>query len=156
MIFGNIQDLGSTFSWLPAPLKTAIEYLKKTDFSTLSAERYDIQGDDIYVKVMDVTTKPFAEKRPEIHREYIDVQFVVRGEEKIGVASDTGDNIVAEEHFEDRDILFYTGVKNESTLIMTPGSFAIFFPSDVHRPACAVDQPMPIRKVVIKVRASLI
>jgi len=41
-------------------------------------------------------------------------------------------------------------------LYMTPGSFAILLPNDVHRPCCAVDQPMPIRKVVVKVRVALL
>ena len=122
----------------------------------LPAGNYDLQGKDIYVQVIDMATKPFAETRPEVHREYIDVQFLVKGREKIGVASDTGKNAVAEDLLARRDLLFYAGMENESTLTMTPGSFAVFFPSDVHRPACAFEQPEAIRKVVVKVRLSLL
>lgn len=156
MIFGNVRDLDSTFGWLPAPLKVAVEHLKQTDFPSLPAGNYELQGRDIYVQVIDMTTKPFSETRAEVHRQYIDVQFLCRGAEKIGVASDTGENAVAEDLLAQRDLLFYAGMQNESTLTMTPGSFAVFFPSDVHRPGCAFDQPMPIRKVVVKVRASLL
>jgi YhcH/YjgK/YiaL family protein len=156
MIFGNVKDLESSFAWLPKPLKVAVEHLKNTDFLALPAGNYDLQGKDIYVQVIDLTTKPFAETKPEVHRQYIDVQFLCRGSEKIGVASETGKNAVAEDLLEQRDLLFYTGMENESTLTMTPGSFAVFFPSDVHRPACAFDQPMAIRKVVIKVGVSLL
>ena len=108
------------------------------------------------MQVIDVTTKPFAETRPEIHREYIDVQFMVRGREKIGVAPETGKNTVAEDLLAERDLLFYTGVENESVMIMMPGHFAILMPNDVHRPAWAVEQPEAIRKVVMKVRVSLL
>ena len=156
MIFGNVRDLESSFAWLPKPLKTAVEHLKQTDFDALPAGNYDLQGKDIYVQVIDMTTKPFAETRPEVHRQYIDVQFLVHGREKIGVASETGNNVVAEDLLAERDLLFYTGMENESTLTMTPGSFAVFLPTDVHRPACAFDQPEAIRKVVIKVRVSLL
>lgn len=156
MIFGNVKDLESSFAWLPKPLKVAVEHLKNTDFLALPAGNYDLQGKDIYVQVIDLTTKPFAETKPEVHRQYIDVQFLCRGSEKIGVASETGHNTVAEDFLEPRDLLFYTDMENESTLTMTPGSFAVFFPSDVHRPACAFDQPLAIRKVVIKVRVSLL
>lgn len=156
MIFGNVKDLETSFAWLPAPLKTAVEHLRKTDFDSLPAGNYDLQGRDIYVQVIDLSTKPFAETRPEVHREYIDVQFLVRGREKIGVASDTGANAVAEDLLGQRDLLFYAGCENESMLTMTPGSFAVFLPTDVHRPACAFDQPEPIRKVVVKVRRSLL
>ena len=156
MIFGHVNDLDASFAWLPQPLRTAVEHLKRTDFMALPAGNYDLQGKDIYVQVIDMTTKPFAETRPEVHREYIDVQFLVQGREKIGVASDTGKNAVAEDLLAQRDLLFYAEMENDSTLTMTPGSFAVFFPSDVHRPACAFEQPEAIRKVVVKVRLSLL
>ncbi len=156
MIFGHVDQLESGFAWLPQPLKTALEHLKQADFAALPAGNYELEGRDIYVQVIDMATKPFAETRPEVHRDYIDVQFLCRGQERIGVASETGSNEVSEDLLAARDLLFYTGMENESTLTMTPGSFAVFFPSDVHRPGCAVAAPAPIRKVVIKVRASLL
>ena len=156
MIFGNVKDLETTFAWLPKPLKTAVQHLKDTDFTALPVGNYDLQGKDIYVQVFDATTKPIAETRAEVHRQYIDVQYSCHGNEKMGFASDTGKLAVAEDLLESRDLLFYTGMENESTLTMTPGSFAVFFPSDVHRPGCLLDQPASVRKVVIKVRASLL
>lgn len=156
MIFGHVNDLEASFAWLPKPLRTAVEHLKTTDFAALPAGNYDLQGKDIYVQVIDMTTKLFAETRPEVHRQYIDVQFLARGREKIGVATDTGNNVVAEDLLAQRDLLFYAGMENESTMTMTPGTFAVFLPTDVHRPACAFDQPEAIRKVVVKVRLSLL
>ena len=156
MIFGNVKDLETTFAWLPKPLKTAVQHLKDTDFTALPVGNYDLQGKDIYVQVFDATTKPIAETRAEVHRQYIDVQYSCNGKERMGFASDTGTLAVAEDLLEARDLLFYTGMENESTLTMTPGSFAVFFPSDVHRPGCLLDQPASVRKVVIKVRASLL
>ena len=156
MIFGHVNDLESGFPWLPKPLKLAVEHLKQTDFAALPAGNYELRGRDIYVQVIDMSTKPFAETRPEVHRQYIDVQYLCSGSELIGVASDTGNNALAEDLLEQRDLLFYAGMDNESTLTMVPGSFAVFFPSDVHRPGCASGSPAAIRKVVIKVRVALL
>ncbi len=156
MIFGNIKDYESGFAWLPQPFKTVIEHLKQTDFQALPVGNYDLQGKDIYVQVFDMTTKPFAETRPEVHRQYADVQFSVCGCEQIGVASDDGSNAVAEDLLAERDLLFYADVQDEATLTMRPGSFAVFMPSDVHRPGGAIDGPEPIRKVVLKVRVALL
>ena len=155
MIFGHVNDLESGFAWLPKPLRLAVEHLRQTDFAALPAGNYDLQGRDIYVQVIDMHTKLFAETRPEVHRQYIDVQYLCSGSELIGVASDTGNNALAEDLLEPRDLLFYSGMENESTLII-PGSFAVFFPSDVHRPGCACGSPAAIRKVVIKVRVTLL
>jgi len=156
MIFGHVKDLDTDFAWLPRPLRTAVSHLKQTDFSALPAGNYDLHGRDIYVQVIDMTTRTFAETRPEVHRQYIDVQYLVHGREAIGFASETGNNVVAEDLSAARDLVFYSAMENESTIIMTPGSFAVFFPSDVHRPGCAVGEPAAMRKVVVKVRVSLL
>lgn len=156
MIFGHVQNMNDMLPWLPAPLRTALHHLQGTDFGLLEVGNYELQGRDIYVQVIDLTTKVFAETKPEVHRQYIDVQFLWSGQEKIGVANDTGNNKVREDLLAERDLLFYWGMENESTLVMQPGNFAVFFPSDAHRPACQFDGPEAIRKVVIKVRASLL
>jgi biofilm protein TabA len=156
VIFGHVKDLEASFCWLPQALKTALVHLRDTDFDALPAGNYELQGRDIYVQVIDMHTKPFLETRAEVHRQYLDVQFLHRGAERIGVAADTGNNAVAQDLLAERDLLFYAGMENESVLTMTPGSFAVFFPNDVHRPGCAVDAPQPIRKVVVKVRVSIV
>ncbi|MDI5829389.1 YhcH/YjgK/YiaL family protein, partial [Salmonella enterica subsp. enterica serovar Kentucky] len=38
---------------------------------------------------------------------YLDIQFLAWGEEKIGVAIDTGNNQISESLLEQRDIIFY-------------------------------------------------
>jgi YhcH/YjgK/YiaL family protein len=84
------------------------------------------------------------------------VQFLVSGREQIGMAVDTGKHKLGEDLLASRDLLFYTDVQDETTLTMRPGSFAVFMPGDVHRPGGAIGEPAPIRKVVMKVRVSLL
>ena len=156
MIFGHLSHADRILPTLPVPLQTAVKHLQATDFAALPAGNYDLQGKDIYVQVIDLTTKPVEETRPEVHRKYIDVQFLCRGRERIGVAEDTGRNAVAEDAMVERDIRFYEGMENESTLEMVPGSFAVFFPYDAHRPGCQAGKPDAIRKVVIKVAVALL
>ena len=52
-----------------------------------------------------------------------------------------------------RDICFYKNNPNarEGVIEMQPGSYAMFFPWDVHIPAIQVGEPAKIRKIVIKV-----
>ena len=109
---------------------------------------------NIYAQIIDLTTREAVENRPEVHRRYLDIQFLARGEEKIGVAIDTGNNKVSEYLLEQRDIIFYHDSEHESFIEMIPGSYAIFFPQDVHRPACNKNAPAAIRKIVVKVALS--
>ncbi len=154
MFFGNINQLGIENIY-PVPIRKALEYLKAHDFTVMQTGVYEIDGKNIYAQVMDAQTDTVDRKKPEVHRQYVDLQYSPGGNEKIGVAVDGGKNIVAENLFEERDILFYTDVLNESFITMEAGSFAVFFPWDIHRPACAINEPASIRKVVVKIRVSL-
>jgi YhcH/YjgK/YiaL family protein len=156
MIAGHLGQLQEILPLVPPPLRLALQHLNETDFNALPAGNYDLSGKDIYVQVIDMTTRPAADCKPEVHRQYADVQFLVRGRERIGVAADTGTYPVAEDLLAERDLLFYSGVQDEATLAMRPGSFAVFMPSDIHRPGGAIDGPEAIRKVVMKVRVSLL
>ena len=156
MIYGHIGNLGAARHWMPAPLQRALDCLETTDFAALAPGRHELEGEDAFFQVIDLTTRSMDQNRPEVHRTYIDVQFLVRGSEKIGFAADDGSNAVASDMLKERDLLLYEDVENESFIDMVPGSFAVFFPNDVHRPACMVDGPCAIRKVVVKVKADRI
>lgn len=137
-------------------IKDAIEFFKKTDFSKIAEGEYDIDGRNIFYQVKDIMTKPVNEAKPEIHRKYIDVQFLYKGKERIGVVDDNGNNEIAEDYLKERDLLFYKNVENETLINMKEGDFCVFFPSDVHRPACEKDGQSMIRKVVYKINMDLL
>lgn len=60
------------------------------------------------------------------------------------------------EHILERDLIFYKNVENEGFIHAVPGCVSVFFPCDIHRPAVAVNEPMTVRKVVVKVKTTLI
>lgn len=154
MIFSSIyakDDWGK----YPKAIQTALEYLKANDFTKMETGVYEIQGKEIYAQVMDATTGPAAEKRPEVHEKFVDVQFLASGRERLGFTPDLGTYEVAE-RFDERDLIFYKSVENEGFVEATPGCFSIFFPADVHRPGVAADESMTIRKVVVKVSVALL
>lgn len=153
MIFSSLNAKRTLV--LPTALERALHYLKAYDFTQMHPGVYEIEGKDIYAQVFDVETKPAAEQHPEVHEKYIDVQFLASGRERLGFTIDTGHYEVAE-CFDARDLIFYQAVKNESFVESRPGCFCIFFPEDVHRPACVSGTSMKIRKVVVKVRVSLL
>ncbi|MGR3808075.1 YhcH/YjgK/YiaL family protein [Pasteurella testudinis DSM 23072] len=152
MFFGHLSNLEAKH--YPSAVQTALEFLKNTDFNQLAAGRYPIKGELIYAQVLDLVTQDKAEILPEVHRNYLDVQYLHSGYERIGVAIDLGNNPIAKDYDPARDILFYQSAADESELVMRPGNFAVFFPSDVHRPACIDGSSSKIRKVVVKIAVS--
>ncbi|PKA29780.1 YhcH/YjgK/YiaL family protein [Cedecea lapagei] len=152
MIFGHISQPNPCR--LPQAIERALAFLRTTDFTTLEPGVVEIDGRAIFAQVLDLATRPHHENRPEVHRRYLDIQFLAWGEEKIGFAIDTGNNEISESLLEQRDIIFYHQMENESLIEMIPGSYAIFFPQDVHRPQCHKHKESAIRKIVVKVAVS--
>ncbi|QEM92571.1 DUF386 domain-containing protein [Kosakonia radicincitans] len=149
MIFGHISQPNPCR--LPAAIETALEFLRTTDFRTLQPGVVEIDGRTVFAQILDLTTQPWEQQKPEVHRRYLDIQFLAWGEEEIGIAIDRGNNVIQEELLAQRDIIYYQGSENESFFEMVPGSYAIFFPQDVHRPACNKHRATAIRKIVVKV-----
>jgi YhcH/YjgK/YiaL family protein len=154
MIFGHISQPNPCR--LPAAIEKALDFLRTTDFRHQQPGVVDIDGKHIFAQIIDLTTRDAAENRPEVHRRYLDIQFLASGEEKIGIAIDRGNNQVSESLLAQRDIIFYHDSEHESFIEMTPGSYAIFFPQDVHRPGCIKNVATPIRKIVVKVAIDIL
>ncbi|NCB00801.1 MAG: DUF386 domain-containing protein [Spirochaetia bacterium] len=155
MIYSSINS-SFDITHYPQVIQDAIKFFKHTDFTSYVDGEYEIKGRDIFFQVKDLTTLPVEIARPEVHRTYIDVQFLYSGKERIGVVDDTGLNEVDENLLESRDLLYYKNIKDETFITMKEGDFCVFFPSDVHRPACERDGESKIRKIVYKINMNLL
>jgi YhcH/YjgK/YiaL family protein len=131
-----------------ARFSRAFDYLTATALTELPSGKQTIQGDDLFALVNDYSTQPQEKCRFEAHRRYIDIQFMVRGVEQIGVATlaAMSDD---EPYVAERDVAFFRGHGDRITL--AEGTFAVFFPHDAHQPGIAVAEPVLCRKVVVKV-----
>lgn len=125
----------------------AFEYLKTTDFSTIEAGKYVIDGDNIYASVSEYTTKEKGEL--EGHELYIDIQYIVKGCEIIGYAERTNqESSVA--YNPTKDIEFFKG--DYAPIKIEAGQFVVLFPNDLHLPCLSCNAPTNVKKVVVKVK----
>lgn len=129
----------------------AFEFLTNNNLEKLADGRYEIDLDNIYALVQSYTTKANNETKWETHRKYIDIQYIVKGEECIGWIPVDQLN-VSEQYSDEKDIAFYYEVPKWSELGMKLGYFGIFFPEDGHKPCCISNMPMDIKKVVVKIK----
>lgn len=117
--------------------------------------RYELQGDDIFMNVMTFATQPPEQKKAELHEQYIDIQLLLAGEERIlyGVAGSARQ--CEERHVED-DYQLCSVIDGMQRLYLKPGMYAVFMPGEPHKPGCVVKESEEIKKVVVKVRATLL
>jgi YhcH/YjgK/YiaL family protein len=153
MIFGQLSNLTKEKAAIGGVLQKGLEYLAKTDFASMEIGRYEID-DTMYALVQGYVTQPKADRKAERHEKYIDIQYIDQGEECIGFAFLSPENEISEDKLAEKDAIFYKTVKDEIALVMPAGTYAIFFPADVHRPCCISNQPEQVRKVVLKIKVS--
>lgn len=156
MLFTTINQNYKEFG-LSEVLVKVFDFLKenKEEFLNKEVGKYELDGDNIFYQVIETETEDLDLRQAESHRLYLDVQFVVKGEEKIGITPLKSDYKI-KEYIEDRDLIFYESVDNEGYIIANEGCISVFFPEDIHKPQVAVNEPSFEKKVVVKVKASLL
>jgi len=147
MVLDSLKN-AHLYSNLSERIAIGLKYLQEKDFSNVEAGKYEIQGSNVYAAVSINNSKAASQCKAEAHKKYIDIQYVVSGSEKISY-NNISDMIEASEYNEMKDVQFYRGVLEELTV--KPGYFAIFFPEDVHMPGIVVDEPLLVKKVVVKI-----
>ena len=147
MIFDTLDHI-DTYKNIHPGLYKALTILRDTDFDALTADRVEVDGKNLFFFVQNYETK-VSNDTPEAHRAYADIQVVLEGREKMGVAP-LKDMTQEVEARPEGDIWFYRGPVDCVTL--TPGKFAVLFPQDAHAPCIAVEAPEKVRKCVFKVK----
>jgi YhcH/YjgK/YiaL family protein len=151
MIVGHLTHWNNEKHLYAPGIQKAIAWLQTHNLETLPTGRQEIDGDKLYGLVNEYVSEPKTKRRAEAHRKYVDVQYIVKGTESIGYARLQDGYEVLEDKLAEKDVIFYKNPLNESDIVLSEGMFGIFFPWDVHRPNCAVGEPGPIRKVILKI-----
>jgi biofilm protein TabA len=126
----------------------AFAYLKNTDLKTLANGRHVIDGENVYAIVTEAPTKDYDKTAFESHRKYIDLQYVITGEENMAKAPVTSVTI-SKPYDETTDLANYTG---EGKIYTVPAeTFMLFFPTDAHRPNITPGGNKVVKKIVIKI-----
>ena len=98
------------------------------------------------------TTNDPAEAIFEAHRAYIDVMYMVEGEETIYVKPTSQLSKITKEYDPAGDALLADMDADATPVRLTAGSFIVLMPQDAHAPACWVDEAKGVKKIIGKVR----
>ena len=147
MIYDQLQN-ERYYRHVHPGLDLAFDYLLSFDPKTEDG-KYELEGDRVFAMVQSYLTKPAVEKRYEAHQRYVDLQYMVSGEEVL-YHFPLERLTLADPHNEAKDCAFYHG-EDSQALILKPGDFSILFPQDGHKPGCVGNQPGVVKKVVLKI-----
>ena len=150
MIYDHINNL-ETYASLSPDILVGLEFLRDAK-PDIANGVYQLTP-RVKAIVSEYETKPQNENGYEAHRQYIDIQYTLKGTERI--ASLPLERLTETKLYdEDGDFALYTAdtIHQPSYLSLQPGYFAIFFPQDGHMPGLSAPSPEPVKKVVVKVR----
>ena len=133
-------------------LERAFAYLESASVESKAPGRHEIDGERMYSIILEDKTLAPETAEFEAHRKYIDVHYLIRGQEMIGSATIASLRQIKPYTPED-DAEIYERPGKYRRLILKPGEFAVFFPGQAHMPGCYTKRSEEIKKVVVKVLA---
>ena len=148
MIFDHLSNI-SLYKGLSNDINIGLTYLHQLN-PDIEPGVYQITP-RVKAIVSEYETKVKNEIGFEAHRKNIDIQYLLKGDERIACMP-IEKLTETEPYSEEKDAAFYAaeGVVAQ-TMTIGDGYFAIFFPQDGHMPQLCVDEPEMVKKVVVKV-----
>lgn len=132
--------------------KEAYDFMVNFDPSKYEDGKYQL-GNGVYVAISSYDSKLRKNGKYESHLKYIDVQYVISGQELICVepVDVMRTHTCIAPYNEEKDVDFYVPNPDGIDHLMNPGDYLILLPEDGHMPGICVNGPSPIRKAVIKI-----
>ena len=146
MIIDKVENI-SKYSGIPQEAIDFVEAVTKEDF----VGHYDFR-EGVFANIDEYETKTFDNCKFEAHKNYIDIQLILDGIERLDYVPVDGLE-VSEAYDKERDVMFF---KNPSELsdsvILKAGKFALIYPHEAHKPQIAIDdKPIKVKKAVVKI-----
>lgn len=151
MIVDNIFTSMTDYGFAGPLFVRAFDWLKATNLENLQpGTTVVIDGERVFAQVQAYTTGNPEDFQFESHRSFIDIQYIVKGREVIGWTPLSKLTQVSKPYDSEKDITFYADPPTSVPVELYPGDFAVFFPSDGHKPKGNGGKSQEIMKIVIK------
>ena len=149
MIYDTLKNIAA-YKGISVHMDRAIDFILGADFDSLSADRFEVDGSNVFGFIQEPTLRSPAEAQFEAHRKYADIQIALTDGEIMNILP-----LERVEKWEDfnteKDIGFSCVEEKGVSLPLNAGEFMILFPQDAHMP-CLKGCAEKTRKVVIKVK----
>lgn len=149
MIYANINDSTTDFISKNSSIGQIIDFIKNNDLATLTIGAHDVTQ-TIRANVQEYLTKPENEGRWESHKQFIDFQFIISGEEFIKVINKKNLTVKTNALVE-KDALYYEKYTGKTTdMLLQAGDYLLLTPEDAHEACLNVQKQVSVKKAVIK------
>ena len=148
MLYDSLAEIGR-YTGISPHLDKAIHFIRTHDLAALPLGRTEVDGDNVFVNVMEANAIPGEGRGFETHARYMDIQIDLEGTELCQSAQ--GELRESEPYDPQRDIAIWEGDAT-STVVLGPGRFVLYFAGEAHKPSIRHGEEARLKKAVFKVR----
>lgn len=148
MILDSLENT-RLYTSLHTGITKALAWLQATDLIALAPGRYFIEREDVFAIVQEYETVDAVKELMEAHKKYIDVQYMIKGAEMVGISL-LKDQRISKPYETETDFLLFQDPPDFFAKL-SEGNFMIFYPTDLLMPSISVSESLPVKKVVVKV-----
>ena len=149
MIYDKITNY-ETYAGISADIREGLEFLCNIS-PDIENGVHEISP-RVKAIVSEYATKEANENGFEAHRQYIDIQYLISGTEKIFCLPLEYLKETKPYNEKDDAALYQAAVIQPQEMVIGNSYFAIFFPQDGHMPQLCVNAPLAVKKVVVKIK----
>ncbi len=148
MILDSFKNASLYYGVCPR-MQKAFELLAEVDLSTIEAGKHELDGNEIFVNVLDRELKEnTSDAKLEVHNKYADIQILVSGDkEGFGWLERKDLTSPVSDFDEVKDVQLFND-EYQTIYELCKGQFTILMPEDAHAPMIGKGA---VRKAIVKV-----
>ena len=126
----------------------ALAYLNQVSLSLMALGRYPIEGDQIYLLIVENDARTRTTAEMEAHSRYTDIQIPLNKEIEFGWSRSMDCQAVKVPYSVEKDIVYYADAP-QHYIRVRPGEMIVFTPADAHATDIGEGK---VKKAVLKIR----
>ncbi|MEI8200472.1 MAG: YhcH/YjgK/YiaL family protein [Eubacteriales bacterium] len=151
MIYDKLAN-ASLYAGMGPELREALQVLQNINVNSYVTGKVIVDGDRLFYMCNAYETRAKEDALMEAHQQYIDLMYMVAGEEIIYVKPTDELDQITNPYDEAADALLAAIDADATALRLQKGQFVILYPQDAHCPMCETDKPEAVQKIVMKLR----
>lgn len=150
MFFESLAH-AKAYYWNNPAFINALNTIQSYSQNPFQTGRWDIDGENMYMVAAEYRTSALTiDSQMEAHRKYIDIMYMLEGEECIFCKPTSKLNNITSSFNQEKDFLLADVDADVIPNALRKGQVAVLLPEDAHCPGCNLDGEKSVRKLICK------
>ena len=146
MWIGDLKEIDECAILSKEDIEQVRRFFQENDMQALPLGKYSLSENN-YVNVFDYVTKE-NDGVYEAHKQYVDIHYVVEGDERVFYANDFAK---ITKSYDANDDYYLGTVMNEESVCLSNGKLIVFGIDEAHKAGVLLNDALHVKKAVFKI-----